>query len=474
MPCVGTSMIDALHYLTIAEASRRIAAGDQSPVDLVRAFLDRIEALDPSLRSFILVRPDDAMAEARKAEDEIVAGRWRGPLHGIPVGLKDIYETKGVPTTGCSRLLKDHVPGEDSFAWARLKDAGAILLGKHENPEFACGGPAEDGLFPYARNPWDTKRYAGGSSSGSGVAVAAGLCMAAMGSDTGGSIRVPASLCGIAGLKPSYGRVSRRGVFPLSFSLDCCGPMARTTEDCAILLAAAAGYDALDPSSVNLPVPDYREHLTEDLEGLRVGFVRHFSHTDAPVSDDINSALYDAIGVFKGLGAKVFDVVLPPLWDFNAVLTTIIRAEGFAVHERDLRERPHLYTDYARGRLMLGAFVPSADYLQAQRVRRQLVEDYNAVFRSVDVLVCAGILRTAGLMSTVSAAHKFVFLREPVITGPFSVVGAPSMSVNCGFDDQGLPIGMQIAGKPFDEATVLRAAHGYERATPWCDRRPLL
>ncbi len=466
-------MIEALHYLSIAEASKRIAAGELSPVDLVRAFLDRIEALDPSLRSFVLVRPEDAMVEARKAEDEIVTGRWRGPLHGMPVGLKDIYETKDVRTTACSRLLKDHVPSEDSFAWGRLKEAGAILLGKHENPEFACGGPAEDGLFPHARNPWDTKRYAGGSSSGSGVAVAAGLCMGAMGSDTGGSIRVPASLCGIVGLKPSYGRVSRRGVFPLSFSLDCCGPMARTTEDCAILLATVAGYDSFDPSSAELPVPDYRQALTEGLEGLRIGFIRHFSHTDAPVSDDVNTALDDAVEVFQGLGAKVTDVVLPPLWDFNAVLTTIIRSEGFAVHERDLLERPHLYTEYARGRLMLGAFVPSADYLQAQRVRRRLVEDYNAVFQAVDVLVCAGILKTAGLMTTVSAAHKFVFLQEPVITAPFSVVGAPSISICCGFDHKGMPIGMQIAGKPFDEATVLRAAHGYERATPWRDRRPL-
>ena len=463
-------MTEALHYLTIAEASRRIAAQDLSPVDLVRAFLDRIEALDPSLGSFVLARPAEAMAEARKAEAEIAAGRWLGPLHGMPIGLKDIYETKGVRTTACSRLLKDHVPGADSLAWTRLKEAGAILLGKHENPEFACGGPAADGLFPH---PWDTKRYAGGSSSGSGVAVAAGLCMGAMGSDTGGSIRVPASLCGIVGLKPSYGRVSRRGVFPLSFSLDCCGPMARTAEDCAILLAAVAGYDPFDPSSADLPVPDYREALTEGLKGLRIGFIRHFSHADAPVSDDVNAALDDAVDVFQGLGAQVTDVVLPPLWDFNAVSTTIIRSEGFAVHERDLRERPHLYTEYARGRLMLGAFVGSADYLQAQRVRRRLVEDYNAVFHAVDVLVCAGILKTAGLMSAISAAHKFVFLEEPVITAPFSVVGAPSISVPCGFDGEGLPIGMQIAGKPFDEATVLRAAHGYERATPWHDRRPV-
>ena len=466
-------MSEQLAYLSIAEAARQIAAKDLSPVDLVNACLSRIEIWDGRLRSYVLVRPDAALAEARRAADDIARDRGRGPLHGIPFGLKDVYGTAGIPTTGCSQLLLDNVPSEDCSAWARLKAAGAILLGKHENAELATGGPADDGPFPTARNPWNTDRYAGGSSSGSGVAVAAGLCLGAMGTDTGGSIRVPAALCGIAGLRPTFGRVSRRGVIPLANSLDCCGPMAWTAEDGAIVLKAIAGHDPLDPASADVPVDDYTSSLTLNMKGLRIGFIRHFSHGDARASDAVNEALDAALEVFASLGARVRDVMLPSLWDFSAVFSVVGRAEAYAVHERDLMERPQLYTRFARDRLRLGAFIGAGDYVRAQKVRKRLVARYAAAFEDVDILVCAAALETADRIEDVTRTHTFVHLDVPVITAPFSVVGAPSISVCCGFDHAGLPIGMQISGRPFDEATILTAAAAYERATPWRDRRPM-
>src|SRR5690242_20122664 len=281
--------------LSAAEAGRQIAAGTLSPVALTEAYLDRIAALDGELHSYVLVLRDEAMNAARQAERENRDGHRRGPLHGVPIGLKDIYKTKGIRTTAGSPRFLDHVPDEDAETWVRLRDAGAILLGKQETHEFAIGGPDFSLPFPPARNPWNTAHYPSGSSSGSAVAVAAGLCAAAMGSDTGGSIRGPAAYCGIVGLKPTYGRVSRRGVFPLSYSLDHCGPLTRSVEDCAIMMQALAGYDPQDPASADVPVPNYRTSLTPRLDGLKVGVIRHFHERDAVAdfgADNAPSAAY--------------------------------------------------------------------------------------------------------------------------------------------------------------------------------------
>jgi len=292
-------------FLTIAEAGALIAKRELSPVELTQSRLTRIERLDRQLHSFIRVLGEKALAAARSAEAEIIAGRSRGPLHGIPIGLKDIYETKGVPTTGHSKVMIDHVPREDATSVRRLSEAGAIVVGKLATHEFAFGGPSFDLPWPPARNPWDTNRFTGGSSSGTGAAVAAGLVLGGTGSDTGGSIRGPAAYCGLAGLKPSYGRISRAGILPLAFSLDHAGPMAWTAEDCAIMLQAMAGHDPADPASADRPVPDYRAALSGEAKGLRIGLIRHFFETDNPANEPTRQGIADAVKVFEDLGCSV-------------------------------------------------------------------------------------------------------------------------------------------------------------------------
>ena len=289
-------------FLTIAEAGALIGKRELSPVELTESRLSRIERLDGKLHSFIRVLREPALTAARAAEAEIMAGNRRGPLHGIPIGLKDIYETKGVPTTGHSKILIDHVPQQDATSVRRLTDAGAIVLGKLATHEFALGGPSFDLPWPPARNPWDTSRFTGGSSSGTGAAVAAGLVLGGTGSDTGGSIRGPAAFCGLAGLKPSYGRISRAGILPLAFSLDHAGPMAWTAEDCAIMLQAMAGHDARDPASADRPVPDYRAALSGDVKGLRIGLIRHFYENDNPADEATRQGIAAAVKVFEDLG----------------------------------------------------------------------------------------------------------------------------------------------------------------------------
>lgn len=465
------------HVLTIREAACLIAAKEISPVELVRAFLDRIETLDPQLKAFIHVRRDDALDEAKTAETDILAGRYRGPLHGIPVALKDIIETKGVPTTAASRILENNVPTRDAAAWRRLKDAGAILLGKLETHEFASGGPRRVSNAPYdlrALNPWNPKRYAGGSSNGAAVAVAAGLCMGALGTCTGGSIRIPASYCGVFGFKPTYGRVSRHGIYPVSFSLDHCGPMTWTAEDSALVLSVIAGHEPGDAASIPEAPSDYAGQLAQRLDGLRVGYVRHFSHEDVAVSCEINQAIDTALGVFGDLGADVGDVRLPSLAEFTACNTVIAMAEMATVHERNLHTRARDFSEYTRDRLLIGSCIRAADYIQAQRLRRQLADEFAAATTGIDVLVWASTPTTApDAQLAASRMQKFFFLHAPVLSSPASLLGLPAAATCCGFDQEGLPIAMQIIGKPRDDAGVLRAAHAYERATPWRDRRPL-
>ena len=457
--------------LTVAEAGRAIAEGRLSPIALTEAYLERIDALDSELHSYVTVLHEAARAAAR----EIAAGRPRGPLHGIPIGLKDIYKTNGIRTTAGSRRYEHHVPEEDAESWVRLRDAGAILLGKHETHEFAIGGPDFGLPFPPARNPWNTARYPSGSSSGSAVAVAAGLCAAAVGSDTGGSIRGPAAYCGIVGLKPTYGRVSRRGVFPLSYSLDHCGPLTRTVEDCAILMQALAAYDPQDPASADVPVPDYRAALTPRLDGLRIGVIRHFHERDAADfgADSAPSAAY--VGAFnaacrtlESLGARLVDLHLSPLIAYLDANRLIMLAEAYALHEADFRERPHLFGRLMFARVGLGAFLTAADYVEALRQRRELTVEFARALADVDAAISAN---ATGPAPRIDQVPFWGVYERASYTGPYNLTGSPAVSVPIGFED-GLPLAFQIAGKAFDEAGVLRVGHAFERATEFHRQRP--
>ena len=458
-------------FLTIAEASALISKRELSPVELVQSRLERIERLDGKLNSFIRVLSEEALAAARLAEAEIVAGRWRGPLHGIPIGLKDIYETKGVPTTGHSRVMIDHAPQQDATAVRLLTEAGAIVLGKLATHEFAFGGPSFDLPWPPARNPWDTGRFTGGSSSGTGAAVAAGLVLGGTGSDTGGSIRGPAAFCGLAGLKPSYGRISRAGILPLAFSLDHAGPMAWTAEDCAIMLRAMAGYDPADPASADRPVPDYQAALPGEVKGLRIGLIRHFYEADNPANEATRRGIAAAVKVLEDLGCSVRELRLSPLADWAACGMVIMLAEGYAIHEANLRERFVDYGEAFRERMALAALITGADYVQAVRRRRELAAELATAMADLDLVMTAAAPSEAPAIEAVS---KFAIFERPSLTMPFNVTGSPAMSVCCGHTPAGLPLAFQLAGKPFAEATVLKLAHAYEKATPWRSIRPRL
>jgi len=461
---------DDLAYLSIAEAGRRIAAGELSPVALTEALIARAAAIDGRLGSFVTRTDDLALDAARAAEKEIADGDYKGPLHGIPVALKEAFDTAGVRTTVGSKLLRDRVPQKDATAWARLKGAGAVLLGKLETTEFCYGGPSTDGLFPPARNPWSADHYAGGSSSGAGVALAAGLTMGALGTDTGGSIRLPAAYCGITGFMPSYGLVSRSGVFPLSATLDHVGPMARSVEDCAILLNALAGHDASDRGSIARPIVDFRADLAGGARGLRVGLAASLSGEDAVSAEGI--AAYEAAAeTFRGLGATVHDIALPSLDDFATAQIVITLAEGYAIHERNLRARRNDYTYHSRMRLSLGPFVRAIDYVRACELRDDLIRDYEAAMRDVDVVLAPGAPGAAPVAAHVGA---FQFFRKPLVTMPANVLGAPAIGVPAGMSEDGLPLAVQLMGKRFDDATVLRAAAAFEAATDWHAMRPPL
>jgi aspartyl-tRNA(Asn)/glutamyl-tRNA(Gln) amidotransferase subunit A len=456
---------------TIAEASRRIAAGELSPVALTEAALTRAVALNDRLDAFIEITAERARAAARRAEAEIAGGRRRGPLHGIPYGLKDIYDAKGLRTTAHSRLLLDNIAAEDAATTARLEAAGMVLIGKLATHEFATGGPAFDLPFPPARNPWNTAHFTGGSSSGSGAAVAAGILPLALGSDTGGSIRLPAAYCGTVGLKPTYGRVSRRGVVPLCYSLDTCGPLTWTVEDAALALQALAGHDPRDPgSAANVPVPDYRAALRRGVAGLRIGYARKFTE-DAGVGAEQKAALDAAAQVVAGLGAEIVEVKLPPNDQFQAVVRTISPSEGFAIHQDDLRKRPELYARVTRERLMLGGFITAAQYVQAQRLRRILTAKADALFEECDALLTAVIPGPAPLLAE---SDDGPWRKEQPVSSAFNATGQPALALPCGFAANGLPLSAQFVGRAFAEAMVLRVAHAYEAAAGWTVRRPAL
>jgi len=470
MPNDAVASVSDLHFLTITEAARLIEARQLSPVTLTRAFLDRIAAIDPQLNAYLLVTADRALEQARAAEAEIMAGNYRGPMHGIPVGLKDIYCTAGIRTTSHSRTRANYVPAFDATTVSKLYQAGGILLGKLATHEFAHGGPSFDLPWPPARNPWNRDHFTGGSSSGSGAGVAAGLMMGALGSDTGGSIRNPAALCGLVGLKPTYGLVSRFGVYTNSFSYDHAGPMTWSAEDCAILLQAIAGHDPNDPASVDRPVPDYRASLTGNIRGLRIGILRHLFEEDVPVPSVAKTALEEAFSVLRGLGATLEDVRIRPAQVYYDVKITGAESELYAVHEPALRTQLGDFGEDFLGRTLGALLISGADYVQASRWRRVLIAEMAPLYAKYDLLVTAA----PGPAPRLDGWRTIGFWQKPSLTTPFNVTGGPALVQCVGYTPDGLPLSMQIIGRPFGDATVLRVAHAYEAATPWRARRPSL
>jgi aspartyl-tRNA(Asn)/glutamyl-tRNA(Gln) amidotransferase subunit A len=452
--------------LTLAEAVPAIQSGALSPVALTDAYLDRIERLNPVLNAFITITADIARVEARAAED---GSGPSGPLRGIPIALKDLFDTAGVRTTGASKILANRIPEQDATVTARLRAAGAVLLGKLNMHEFAYGVSNDNPHHGPARNPWNTERIPGGSSGGSGVAIAAGLCLGTLGSDTGGSIRIPSALCGITGLKPTYGRVSRAGVLPLSWSMAHVGPMARTVRDCAMLLRVIAGHDPHDPASADEPVPDYLDRLEEGVRGMRIGLPRHYFFEQ--VDDQVLAAVEAAAERMQAEGADVRDVDIDQI-DLAAIAgATILVSEAAAYHQRWLRERPEDYGEDVRQRLLTGELYPATAYVNAQRVRTVLRESFRRALSEVDLMLAPSTPITAPTIAGFSTNVRASLTR---FTTPINLVGLPSLALPCGFDSDNLPIGMQLIGRPFDEARLFRAGRAYERVTDWHNRRPAL
>jgi aspartyl-tRNA(Asn)/glutamyl-tRNA(Gln) amidotransferase subunit A len=458
-------------FMTIAALNRAYAQRELSPVEVTQTLLDRIAGHDGKLDSFIRVTAEIALAEARVAEAELLAGERRGPMHGIPYGLKDIVETAGIPTTGHSKLRQHHVPKEDAEIVRRLKAGGGVLMGKLATWEFANGGPSFDLPWPPARNPWDRERLPGGSSSGPGAAVAAGFVPAAIGTDTGGSIRGPAAFCGIAGLKPTYGRVSRRGIFPNTFTMDHAGPMTRSAEDIALMLQVIAGYDAADPSTEDRPVPDYTAALGQGIKGLRLGLVEGWH--DAPgAHPDLGPAIAAAVSVLEALGAIVEPVRLSSLRDYTDCKTTISIAELYTIHEQDMRTRPQDFGRILRNRILPGALIRAEDYQAALRWRTALAREQFAALKKFDAFITAGARNIA---DPAVPDNPDRLVTAPSITMPFSVSGVPAIAIPCGFSQaENMPLSLQIAAGLFAETTILRIAHAYQQATSWHRRHPVL
>ena len=451
--------------LPIATMGGQLRAGQVTSEALTRAALDQVAARDGALCAFITVTADRALADARRADAAFAAGQDAGPMQGIPYALKDIYDTAGIRTTCHSKLLEHNVPQADCVVAEKLAQGGGVLVGKLATHEFAIGGPSFDLPFPPARNPWDLDCITGGSSSGSGAAVAAGLVRMAMGSDTGGSIRGPAAYCGVVGIKPSYGRVSRRGIFPLSYTLDHAGPLTRSVSDAAIALQVIAGHDPLDPASADEPVDDYLGGLERGVAGLRLGVPRAF-FADAPaVTPDMLAAFDRAVDALRAAGATVENVALPPYALFNACGRVILSAEAFAVHEADLRTRLADYGAITQQRFLLGACITAPDLVQAFRARRELTDAVNGALGRYDALLTASALAEAPRFDAAPDPNKSN--TAPMQTIPFNVTGHPAMSVPTGKGAHGLPLSLQVVGRPFDEAMVFRVGRAIEVATEW-------
>ena len=458
-------------WLSIAEGSALLRDKKLSPVEWTQALIARVERHDGRLNAFLRFMPEIALADARRAEAEISAGNWRGPLHGVPYGLKDIIDYAGLPTTAHSSILKDNVATADAVVTQRLRAAGAVFMGKLSTHEFAIGGPCFDLPWPPARNPWNRDYFCGGSSSGSGVATAAGFVPFAIGTDTGGSIRNPATMCGVTGIKPTYGLVSRRGVFPLAFSLDHVGPLTRSVHDNATVLNVLAGHDGFDPGSVARPGVDYTALTGKGLKGVRIGWLKHFYHDDIKADPQMGAAVDAAVMKMQELGAQVTEVKTVPLSQFQACNRIIMGSESYAIHQKWLRERPQDYGDITRQRFLYGAMYSASDYINALRMRSKFTADFHALFNDVDVIVTASAHDPAVRIDDQEAC-EFIYSRQA--RAPFNVTGSPAMAVPAGFSKEGLPLGIQIVAAPYNEAAVYRVGAAYEAATSWTAKRPVL
>ncbi|PWU25090.1 MAG: Asp-tRNA(Asn)/Glu-tRNA(Gln) amidotransferase subunit GatA [Candidatus Rokuibacteriota bacterium] len=464
-------------WLHASRTAALIRARSLSPVELVEAYLDRIDQLDGTLHAYITVCRDDALEAARAAERAVDRDQV-GPLHGLPIAVKDQFHIRGVRTTAGSRVLGDLVSAEDATVVARLRKAGAIVLGTLNLSEFALGGTLAP-PFGQPRNPWDLARDPGGSSSGSGIATAAALAAATLGEDTGGSIRGPASWCGVVGLRPTWGRVSRAGTIPVSWSMDTAGPLARSVEDCALLLGVIAGPDPRDVLTSRRPVPDYVSALTGDASGLTIGIIRELQ--SSPDTDaEVRAATAEAASRLSTLGASVEETSLPLLPLAGAVFMALADSEAAGLHRRRLGERPQEYDPGTRRRLLTASLLPSSLYHQADRARALIRRQILDALGRYDVLLAPTAPRPAPLIAALAAplesrqeaAQRFFARRS--YTTPASLAGVPALSVPCGFTTSGLPIGLQLIGRPFEEATLLRAGHAYEQATAWHERQPTL
>ena len=462
-------------FLSASELARLIESRQVSPVDATEAYLQRIEEVDGKLNSYITVTREYAIEAARQAEAEIAAGNYRGPLHGLPLAVKDQFNSAGILTTGGSTILGEFVPDEDATVMAKLKESGAVLLGKLNMSEFAM---SEIYHHPYGtpRNPWNLERNPGTSSSGSGAATAAFLCATSLGEDTGGSIRGPANFSGLVGIRPTFGRVSRYGVMGGSWSMDTVGPISRTVEDAAVTLQAIAGYDPRDPYTWNVPVPDYRASLTGNISDIQVGVIS--DRMDAPNLDpEMKQAVASAIGTLGNLGAKSRDISVPMTSDAGAVSWTLIGVEWSSLHQQMFKPSIDRLDRNNRVRFLTGSLIPAQAYNKAQKIRALLREEVLSALEEVDVLALPTGLGPAPLVESApmvqSKEQSMAYLNSRIsYTGPFNLAGVPAISVPCGFTQSGLPLGMQIVGKPFAEETLFRVAHAYEQATDWHNRRP--
>ena len=458
------------HFKPITEIAEEIASKQLSPVDVATAMLQRIDALDEQLKSYATVMAEHAMAAAQKAEREIDAGMYRGPLHGIPIAVKDLCFTKGVRTMGAAKVLAEHVPTFDSTVVAKLESAGAVLLGKLNLTEGAMGGYNSE--FDIPKNPWNPDRWTGSSSSGSGVATAAGLCFGSLGSDTGGSIRFPSAACGIVGLKPTWGRVSRYGVLALAESMDHVGPMTRSVADAGIMLAAIAGPDPNDPTSLPSPVPNMLDGIGQDIQGVRIGFDENYATSDIDV--ELAEAVRAGVEVLADHGAEIVEVQLPDVEAYVSAWPTLCSAEAVGAHAATYPSQQDAYGPWFRGWLDMGAKVTGADYARANNLRAACTGHLRRVFAEIDVLVCPSMsapphVVTPEMLYGSYGARDLKFQR---FTVPFDYNGAPTLSVPCGMNSEGLPLSIQFVGKHLTEPLLCQVGHAYESATPWHNLNP--
>lgn len=467
-----------LPFLSVTELAALIAKKEVSPVEVVEAYLMRIEQIDPQLHSYITVCADLARQAAKQAESEIRQGHYRGLLHGIPVAIKDQIYTKGIRTTSGSQVRAEFIPDEDATVVIKLQQAGAILLGKLNMSEFALGDPINS-AFGIPRNPWDLQRNPGTSSSGSGAATAAFLCATSLGEDTGGSVRGPAAYCGLVGLRPSWGRVSRYGMDGACWSMDTLGPISRTVEDCAITLGAIAGYDPKDPYTWSVPVPDYRQALQESISGLKAGLVKEFLDSSSGIEPQTREAILLAAQVLSDLGMEVQEVSIPLAMQTGVIIRTISHVERVSLHPEWIRTRPQDHHHNTRIAFMTANLIPAQVYYKAQKLRTIVREQVLSALQQVDVLLQPTAAGPAPKLDFTPGVHSKEQAKKALIAASFravySLANVPALSIPCGFtssEDGGLPLAMQIAGRPFAEVTLLRVAYAYEQNTPWHTRRP--